>query len=152
MAFATGPATAADLALPAIFSDHMVLQRDKPVPVWGWSTPGDEVTVEFAGQARRATTAADGRWMTRLEPLAADATAKALVVRSARDGTITVNDVLVGEVWLGSGQSNMVMQVSRARDYNTEKAAATLPLVRMFREESRGAAAPHQRGAGTRSL
>lgn len=152
MAFATGPATAADLALPAIYSDHMVLQRDKPVPVWGWSTPGDDVTVEFAGQSRRATAAADGRWMTRLEPLAADAAAKALVVRSARGGTITVNDVLVGEVWLGSGQSNMVMQVSRARDYDAEKAAATLPLVRMFREESRGAAAPQERGAGTWSV
>jgi len=142
-------ATAADLTLPAIFSDHMVLQRDKPVPVWGWATPGDEVTVEFAGQSRRATTGGDGRWMTRLEPLAAAAAARPLVVKAARGGTITVNDVLVGEVWIGSGQSNMAMQVSRARDYDAEKAAANLPLVRMFREESRGAATPQDRCRGT---
>lgn len=143
------PAPAADLVLPAIFSDHMVLQRDKPVPVWGWAAPGDEVTVEFAGQSRRATAGGDGRWKLELTPLTAAADARPFVVKAARGGTITVNDVLVGEVWLGSGQSNMAMQVSRARDYAAERAAATLPLVRMFREESRGATTPQARCQGT---
>jgi len=149
IAFVVMPAPAAELVLPAIFSDHMVLQRDKPVPVWGWAAPGDEITVEFGGQSRRATAGGDGRWKLELAPLTAAADARPLVVKAARGGTITVQDVLVGEVWLGSGQSNMAMQVSRARDYAAERAAANLPLVRMFREESRAAATPQDRCQGT---
>ena len=142
--------SAAELAVGTPFADHMVLQRDKPVPVWGWAEPGDEVTVEFAGQRKSAMAAADGKWMVRLDPLTTNATPAALTVRSARSGgPLTVADVLVGEVWLGSGQSNMAMQVFRSADFATEQAAANLPLVRMFREESPGAATPQSRGAGS---
>jgi len=143
------PVTAAELALGTPFADHMVLQRDKPVPVWGWAEPGDTVTVAFAGQRRSATAAPDGTWMVRLEPLVASAAPAVLTVTSDRSGgPLTVADVLVGEVWLGSGQSNMAMQVSRAADFAREQAAADLPLVRMFREESAGAAEPQARGKG----
>lgn len=146
---APAPVAAADLTLGTPFGDHMVLQRDKPVPVWGQAAPGDEVTVAFAGQRRTATAAADGTWMVRLEPLAASATPAVLTVTAGTGGdTLTVADVLVGEVWLGSGQSNMVMQVSRAAGPERERAAADLPLVRMFREESAGAAEPQARGKG----
>lgn len=146
---ASAMANAGELALAAIFSDHMVLQRDKPVPVWGWAEPGDEVTVAFAGQRRSAKAAADGTWLIRLEPLATNATPGTLTVTSAKSGgPLTVADVLVGEVWLGSGQSNMAMQVSRAADFDREKATATLPLVRQFREASEGAAEPQPRGTG----
>lgn len=143
------PARAGDLVLATPFADHMVLQRDKPVPVWGRARPGDRVRVEFAGQSREATAAADGAWSVRLDPLAADASPRQLTARSSPgDETVTVADVLVGEVWLGSGQSNMAMTVSRARDFAAERAAADLPQVRMFREASGAAKTPQAFGSG----
>lgn len=149
-AVATPAAGAGDLSLASIFSDHMVLQRDKPVPVWGWAEPGDQVTVDFAGQRRSAEAGVDGKWLVRLEPLATNATPGTLTVTSAKSGgPLTVADVLVGEVWLGSGQSNMAMQVARAADFDREKATANLPLVRQFREASDGAAEPQPRGKGS---
>lgn len=140
-------AAAEGLALPAVFGDHMVLQRDKPVPVWGTAPAGAEVTVAFAGQEKRAAAGADGRWLVRLDPLPATATPARLTVTS-RDESRTIEDVLVGEVWLGSGQSNMAMTVNRSRDFDAERKRADLPLVRMFRESSGGAPAPQFRGAG----
>lgn len=86
----------------AIFRDHMVLQRDMPVPVWGWAKPGEEVTVEFAGQKKSARADTAGKWLVKLEPLAVSAEPKELKV-----GAMVIRDVLVGEVWLASGQSNM---------------------------------------------
>ena len=141
---------AGDLKLAAIFSDHMVLQREKPVPVWGWADPGEKVTVEFAGQTKTAAADADGKWMASLDPMPACAEARTLAVRSDKpDRKIEVADVLVGEVWLGSGQSNMAMGVGRAKDFEAEKAAANLPLVRMFREESKSSPTPQPDGKGT---
>ena len=93
-------------ARPAhLFSDHMVLQRGMPLPVWGWDEPGEEVTVEFGGQSVSATAGPDGKWMVRLEALKADTKPRTMVIRGSSTATIT--DVLVGDVWLGSGQSNM---------------------------------------------
>jgi sialate O-acetylesterase len=106
---AADPATR--LNLPAIFSDGMVLQRDKPVAVWGWDKPGAAVTVAFAGQTKSAQADASGRWTTLLDPLAASAEPRELIVSSSGGGTKTVGDVLVGEVWLCGGQSNMAMTV-----------------------------------------
>lgn len=118
-----------DVQLPALFSDHMVLQRDRPVPVWGRAEAGEKVTVQFAGQTKSATAGADGKWIVTLDKLAAN---QPLTLTVSGKNTVTVNDVLVGEVWLGSGQSNMAMQVSRAKDFEQEKAAANLPQIRMF--------------------
>ncbi|MBL8813191.1 MAG: sialate O-acetylesterase [Planctomycetaceae bacterium] len=135
-----GFVSAEDLKLAAVFSDHMVLQRDKAVAVWGWADPGEKLTVEFAGQKQSATADAAGKWMVRLEALKANAEAESLVVTSEKpDRSVKISDVLVGEVWLGSGQSNMAMTVNRAKDFDAEKAAAQFPLIRMFREESKGA-------------
>ncbi len=140
---------AADLKLAAVFTDHLVLQRDKAVPVWGWADPGETITVEFAGQAKTATADAAGKWLVKLDPLAASAESRTIVVRSDKAGRrLEITDVLVGEVWLGSGQSNMAMAVSRAKDFEAEKAAAGLPLIRMFREESGNAPAPQPDGKG----
>lgn len=108
-AIAAEPAT--QLKLPAIFSDGMVLQRDKPVAIWGWAQPGATVTVAFAGQTKAAQAGSDGTWTTRLEPLAASAEPREFVVSSSAGGTKTIGDVLVGEVWLCGGQSNMAMTV-----------------------------------------
>jgi sialate O-acetylesterase len=92
------------LELPALFSDGMILQRDKPVPVWGWSEAGQEVTVQFAGQEKKAKAGADGRWEVSLDPM--DATVKGDMIISG-DASKTIKDVLIGEVWICSGQSNM---------------------------------------------
>ena len=144
------PLQAADLKLAAVFSDHMVLQRDKPVPVWGWADPGEKVTVEFAGQKHAATADAKGKWVVKLDPMSASEESRALVVRAeTKKAELKVADVLVGEVWLGSGQSNMAMAVSRCRDFDAEKAAAKLPLVRMFKENSGAATAPQPDAKGT---
>lgn len=132
---------AAELKLSAIFSDHMVLQRDKPVPVWGWADAGESVTVEFAGQKKSAVADASGKWQLKLDPLAASAESRALTVHSEKpERELEVSDVLVGEVWLGSGQSNMAMRVSGARGFKNEQATADLPQIRTFNETSRTSA------------
>lgn len=94
------------LQLSRLFNDHMVLQREMPVKIWGWADPGDTVTVAFAGQTQTAQAGADRRWLVQLQPLAASAAGRELVVRTAAR-TIALKDVLVGEVWLLGGQSNM---------------------------------------------
>ncbi len=142
---------AAEVKLAAVFSDHMVLQRDKAVPVWGWADAGEKITVTFAGQTKTITAAAgDGKWQIKLDPLKADTTPGTLTVGSnQQDRLIKISDVLVGEVWLGSGQSNMAMTVSRSLNFEAEKAAANLPLIRMFRESSGGADEPQPDSKGT---
>lgn len=120
----------ADVRLPAIISDHMVLQAELPAPVWGWADPNEQVTVVFAGQSKSAAAAADGRWRITLDKLASTAEPQTLTVRG--NNSLTVNDVLIGEVWLGSGQSNMAKTVATCLDYEKERAAADLPRLRMF--------------------
>ena len=119
----------ADVKLPALFSDHMVLQRDMAAPVWGTAAPGEEVTVSIAGQTKTATADAQGKWMVKLDKLKAG---DALTLTVKGKNSITINDVLVGEVWVGSGQSNMALTVNRAKDFEAEKAAASLPHIRHF--------------------
>lgn len=98
--------------LPALelgppFRDHAVLQQGMKAPVWGWSEPQTEVTVSFAGQSKSTTAGPDGKWMVELAPLAASFDPAKLTVTETGGDTRVVNDVLVGEVWLASGQSNM---------------------------------------------
>ncbi|MCL4204792.1 MAG: hypothetical protein KJ000_20125 [Pirellulaceae bacterium] len=106
----------AEVRVAKIFSDHTVLQRDRPAPVWGWAAPGQVVTVAFAGQSKRATADAQGRWRVTLDPLPANATGRDLTVVAG--GTpqqqVTIRDVLVGEVWFTAGQSNMMMGLAGA--------------------------------------
>jgi len=113
IAYAAEPETAAEAPLKAAielgapFCDHMVLQRDMKVPVWGWSKPGDTITVEFAGQKKAATAAEDGRWMVQLDPLKASAEPAEVVITDSSGRQEVLKDILVGEVWMCSGQSNM---------------------------------------------
>lgn len=139
LSFLLVPLANADVRLPAIFSDHMVLQCDVSAPVWGWAEAGETVTVNVAGQTQTATADASGKWSVKLTPLAK---AEPTTLTVAGKNTIVINDVLVGEVWLGSGQSNMAMTVNRAKDYEQEQAAANLPQVRMFTEKSTYAKEP----------
>jgi sialate O-acetylesterase len=102
----------AETTLPAIFGDHMVLQRGDSTPVWGWAPAGQEITIEFAGQTAMATADSEGRWKTELTNLTANAAGAKLVVRG--DETIEFSNVVVGDVWLASGQSNMAMTVGKS--------------------------------------
>lgn len=134
-----------DVRLPAIISDHMVLQQDMTVPIWGWADAGEEVTVTIAGQTKTAVPGPDGKWLIQLDKLEVNGPHE-LIVKGKN--TLRIVDVLVGEVWLGSGQSNMAMTVSRSKDFEAEQAAANLPRIRMFRENSAPAPEPQTTGSG----
>lgn len=127
----------AAVKLPAIFTDHMVLQRGMPVPVWGKADPGEEVTVEFAGQKKTAKADASGRWMVKLDALTANDQPQAL-----KAGTATVQDVLVGEVWLASGQSNMEWEMQMKPDSAADIPKATHPTLRLIEVPKAVAATP----------
>lgn len=145
LALAAASFTHADVTLPAIFSDHLVLQRETSVPVWGWADPGEEVTISVAGQTQSIRAAADGSWRVKFSGLRS-AAPTTLTVKGKN--TLTISDVLIGEVWLGSGQSNMAWTVSRSNDAAAEQAAANFPQIRLFKEESTAADAPQRLGKG----
>ena len=119
----------ADVKLPAVFADHMVLQRERPCPVWGWATAGETITVQLADHRVETKANGDGAWMVELPGLTAGGPHELVVSGKNR---IKIADVLIGEVWLCSGQSNMAMTVSRCRDFEKERAAADFPQIRMF--------------------
>jgi len=118
----------ADVTPAVPFQDHAILQRDKPLPVWGRADPGERVTVAFKGQSVGTTTGADGRWIVYLEPVEASTAPAELTITGKN--TVTIRDVLVGEVWLASGQSNMEWSVANSADAAKEIAAANFPLIR----------------------
>jgi len=120
----------AAVRLPAVFSDNAVLQRGMAVPVWGWADAGEAITVAFAGQQVAATADAGGRWSTTLAPLAASDAPRELTVTGKN--VLVVRNVLVGEVWVCSGQSNMQFALSSAAGAREEIAQAADPALRMF--------------------
>ena len=144
--------SAADFRLASALSDHMVLQREKPVAVWGWADAGETVTVSFAGQSKSATAGTDGKWSLKLDALSASAESRTLVVTGKEGHKVEVKDVLVGEVWLGSGQSNMAMTVAGCYHFDAEKVAAKDPLIRHYRESSGPSDTPQAEGKGSWQL
>lgn len=122
---------AAGIQLAPLFRDGAVLQRDKPLPVWGRGAPGERVTVSFRAQKADAIADESGAWRVTLQ--AERASAEPAVLRVAGSGVVEVRDVLVGDVWLCSGQSNMEWKVSQSRDAEKEIAAANFPLIRQFK-------------------
>jgi sialate O-acetylesterase len=102
------------LELGAPFTDHAVLQRQMALPVWGWSKPGTEVTVVFAGQKQSAKAAENGKWMISLTPLEASAEGREMIISEKGGESKTLKDLLVGEVWMASGQSNMQWIASKS--------------------------------------
>jgi sialate O-acetylesterase len=106
--------TAAALELAAPFADHAVLQREMKVPVWGWDKAGAKITVTFAGQTKTTTVGRDGKWRVDLDPLAASFEGRDMAIRSDAGGDITLKDVLVGEVWMATGQSNMQWTIAKS--------------------------------------
>ncbi len=120
----------ADVSLPPLISDNLVLQAGTKVRLWGRAESGEAVTVEFAGQTGKAVADPAGNWSVTLEPLAASGENRTLTVTGKN--RIEVKNVLVGEVWLGSGQSNMEMAVVGVQDAAAEIAAADFPQIRLF--------------------
>lgn len=120
----------ADVKLASIFGDSMVLQRELPVPVWGWADKGETVTVAFGDQKKTAQAGDDGRWMVKLDALTASADGQTLTVSGS--SMVELKDVLVGEVWICSGQSNMEWSLSRTLNSKEEIAASDFPNIRLF--------------------
>jgi sialate O-acetylesterase len=142
---ASAPSQAA-LELPLLFSDGMVLQRERPMHVWGSATPGKTVRVQFDGHSAKAVAAASGRWDVELPAHAAGGPFRLVVEGDGR--SLVYKDVLVGDVWLCSGQSNMEFAVDGARDARTAIAAANDPWIRHFKVPKSWAMAPEDQLAG----
>ena len=137
------------MQLNRLFSDNMVLQRDVPLPVWGTATPGDVITITFAGQTKSATAAATGNWRVTLDALPAATAPRELVAQSKlQNQTATITGVLVGEVWICSGQSNMQWTVQVSADRDAEVAAAQHPHVRMFNVGNKAITKPQSEVTG----
>jgi len=120
----------ADVKLPAIISDHMVLQKAGKVPIWGKADPGEEVTVSIDGKTAKATAATDGRWMVSLN--LENSAPGPFEMTVAGKNKLTISDVVVGEVWIASGQSNMVWVLSSTTGGAAEVAQSANPLLRQF--------------------
>jgi sialate O-acetylesterase len=131
----------ANVKLPDVLGDSMVLQQGHTVPVWGTADPGEEVTVRFASQTKKTKADADGKWRVNLDALRASSTPAVLTVTGKN--TIELKDVLVGEVWLVAGQSNMQRLLSETANGAAATAAADHPLLRLF-NVSRAVAFKHQ--------
>jgi len=154
LAFLGAAGSRADVAFAPLFTDHAVLQQGKVVPVWGRADPQEHVSVTFRGQTVGATTGPDGRWVVLLGALPASADGADLVA-AGRKTRVVRSDVVVGEVWLCSGQSNMEFTVDdprhpafRLQDAKAEVAAAQFPLIRQFEVGRQVANAPTEDASG----
>lgn len=122
-------ATYAEVAQPSIFSDHMVLQREHNNPIWGTADAGEVVTVSINGQSHETKADVDGKWRLELDPMPAGGPFEMTV---SGENTLTYSDVLVGEVWMCSGQSNMQWSVSNSNNADVEIASANHPEIRLL--------------------
>jgi sialate O-acetylesterase len=125
-----GQSLHADIRVSGLFSDSVVLQRDQPVTIWGWADPGEKIKVEFAGQTKVALADIGGNWKVTLDAMPASPKPCSLVIRGQT--TITITDVVVGEVWLASGQSNMALRLAELESAKDEIKHANDPLLRTF--------------------
>ena len=131
----------AEIKLDSLFADGMVLQREMRVPVWGWADAGEKVTVTFAGQTQTTTADDKGKWMVKLDAMSASTDARELTV-TGKSSTAKVSDVLVGDVWLAGGQSNMGFPLNSAHNAAAVLPTAQDPKLRFFRVKTRTAAEP----------
>jgi len=137
-------ALSAAVRLPAVIGDHMVVQQDKPVAVWGWANKAEPVTVRFNGQEKKAVADAAGKWRVVLDPVKAGGAPLEMTVRGASGPDIVVRDILVGEVWLASGQSNMEWAMSWLPNPAPEILRAGHPGLRLFLVPKRTAGEPRE--------
>lgn len=126
----TSPGMRAELKLPAIIGEHMVLQQKHSNPIWGWDSPGVKITVVFEGETHQTLAGADGKWTVRLSPRPASSLPATLKITGS--STVNLRDVLVGEVWVCSGQSNMQFDLAGSYTGDIEAAAAHHPALRLI--------------------
>ncbi|MFC3335139.1 sialate O-acetylesterase [Flavobacterium palustre] len=119
----------ANVRMPLLFSDGMVLQRNKPIPVWGWANPDEKVEIHFNKQAKMVQADKNGKWMVSLSAEKAGGPFELIITGKNK---IVIKDVLVGEVWICSGQSNMEFQMYKLPDFETQKAQSNEPMIRQF--------------------
>lgn len=139
------PSAKADVSLPKVLGDHMVLQRDQSVPIWGKAAPGEQVTVHFGSQEKKTQASPSGDWMVKLDPMTASSSPATLSIVGANK--IDLTDILIGEVWLCSGQSNMEFPMQPVGNFSSRVqtlpplseglAAANHPNIRLFRVEKK---------------
>lgn len=142
-AFAADAGTGAQAMLPLVspmFGDDMVLQRGKPNPIWGWAKPGAQITVTIADRMTTATAGDDGRWQLAMDPPPVGG--PYTITISGAGQTVELHEILVGDVWLCGGQSNMELGLGHAQHGADEVAAADHPEIRFFKVRSRSAYAP----------
>lgn len=120
----------AEVKLPSVLASHMVLQRDKPIPVWGWAEPGEEVSVQFGDKTEKTKADDKGNWKVSFPAQKANAKPQTIVVSGKNK--IELEDILIGEVWVGSGQSNMEWSLNSSHDGKSAIPAADKPLIRLF--------------------
>ena len=125
------PAIGAGLCVSNAFQTNMVLQRDKPLKIWGWADAGAQVTVAFAGQQARATAAADRSWQVTLNPMPANSSPQTMTV-TGQSTTLTLENILIGDVWVLGGQSNMEFPIYKVDDGELEIASANYPEIRLL--------------------
>ena len=130
LALSIPPQAQADVKLPKVIASHMVLQRDRALPIWGWADPGEAVTVTLDGATATAKTDAQGDWKVVLPAVKADGKIHSMTVRGKNK--IELTDILIGDVWLGSGQSNMEMGLAMCDKAKEEIAAANYPKIRLL--------------------
>ncbi|MGO8689969.1 MAG: sialate O-acetylesterase [Thermoguttaceae bacterium] len=140
LASAAVPQAQADVKLPKVFGSHMVLQRDRPLPIWGWADPGEEVRVTLDEATAAAKADAQSNWKVVLPAVKADGKLHRMTVSGKNK--IELDDILIGEVWLGSGQSNMEMGLMMCRNGREEVAAAKHPNIRLLLIPRTAAKAP----------
>jgi sialate O-acetylesterase len=120
------------LRFAKIFTDHSVLQRDMPVPIWGWTDPNTEIQVEFAGQAKNTSSDQAGKWMIKLDPMKANSRGQDLKVTALSTSAI-LKDILIGDVWLASGQSNMGFSIPKSTHAEEARKLIPHPTLRRFK-------------------
>jgi sialate O-acetylesterase len=125
------PAIGEGLCVSNAFQSQMVLQRDKPVAIWGWANPNDKVTVSFAGRSATATAGADRSWKVALDALPANAKPEIMTVSSGSQ-SLELENILVGDVWILGGQSNMEFEIAKVNDGAIEIASANFPEIRLL--------------------
>jgi sialate O-acetylesterase len=126
------PSLSATIRLPAVIGDHMVLQQDQPIKIWGWAEPGEGIVVELGSRRAQATTDKDGHWEIILEAMNAEKKSHRMTISGTQSRAVELKDILVGEVWVCSGQSNMEWEMWRTHSPVPEIRRADFPSIRLF--------------------
>ncbi|MBX2890392.1 MAG: hypothetical protein KF734_05655 [Saprospiraceae bacterium] len=132
----------AQLRFARLFTDHAVLQRQKPIPVWGWANPNEQVTVTLANQTQQAKADKNGKWQVKFAAM--EAGGPLTLTAETISGRLVFSDLLIGDVWLCSGQSNMEWTVSQSANYAEEKKNADFPKIRHFKVEHKVSLSPEE--------